>query len=253
MIPLAIPAGIAAVGSVISSIFAKKGQDAANAANRLEAQRNRDFQERMSGTAYQRAVKDMQAAGLNPALAYGQGGASAPSGSTAASQENAWAVPAANMSILAQTLANTQLTTAQAAKARAEAGVAGVEARYRPRVLDSEIGLRAASAAQASNLAAVADQQLYELQQTWEQRKHVPELEVVHKRLANLLESGTVAEKIRAAKLINRLSEARLPFEKGRGEVMDAVARVLSPYLSTAAEGSARLGELLDLLRNWIH
>lgn len=108
--------GAALIGGAVSYL----GGRSANKEGKKEAQRNRDFQERMSSTAHQRQVSDLRAAGLNPALAYGQGGASTPSGAVATFKDSA--TPAINSALQARRqTAELELIKTQTEAAQAQA------------------------------------------------------------------------------------------------------------------------------------
>lgn len=106
-------AAIPAIASIAGQLMASEGQSDANSSNQRIAQENsafnaeqavanrafnaeqaqisrdwssqeagyqRTFQANMANSAWQRGIADMQAAGLNPMLAYSQGGAATPAG-----------------------------------------------------------------------------------------------------------------------------------------------------------------------------
>lgn len=83
MLPAAITGGASLIGGALANRQNRQEAERARAFNAEQASMNRDFQERMSNTAYQRSVADMRAAGINPMLAYQKGGASTPGGSSA--------------------------------------------------------------------------------------------------------------------------------------------------------------------------
>lgn len=97
------PAAIGfATGGIGTGLMSLAGTALANRANKQAAQTQMDFQQDMSSTAYQRSMADMRAAGLNPMLAYSQGGASTPSGASYSSMD--YAQPAVSSALQARRL-----------------------------------------------------------------------------------------------------------------------------------------------------
>lgn len=68
------------IASLIGSGLSFLGGQSQNAASARSAQAQMDFQREMSDTSYQRQVRDLQAAGINPMLVTKLGGASTPPG-----------------------------------------------------------------------------------------------------------------------------------------------------------------------------
>lgn len=88
--------GYNTLSAIQQGIYNHIENNAAMQYNSAEALANRQFQEHMSSTAYQRAVEDMRKAGLNPILAYAQGGASTPGGAGATITGASMGMPASS-------------------------------------------------------------------------------------------------------------------------------------------------------------
>lgn len=110
----------AALGGAASLYTAVTG-GSQNQQNRAAAAKGRHWSKMMSDTSYQRSMADMRAAGLNPMLAYQQGGANSPGATTspvvnemekAASSTSQMGVLAAQVKNIAAQTKNTNVKTA---------------------------------------------------------------------------------------------------------------------------------------------
>lgn len=118
-------------GGAIAAAAGALGSMEQNAANRDMAREQMQFQQDMSGTAHQREVKDLAAAGLNPMLSSRYGGASTLAGATAVMGNSAQAADDAVTNSANRRLIDAQIKAAESQSAlnSANAAKAVVEAR----------------------------------------------------------------------------------------------------------------------------
>lgn len=128
------------LGSLAGAGLSYLGTSNTNAASAANVQQQEQYATQMSDTAYQRATADMKAAGLNPMLAYSQGGASSPTGSVAPVQ-NKLASAAAGVSNAVAAQAAVENTKADTVQKVASAQKMDAEAQtesFRPGLLQDQ-------------------------------------------------------------------------------------------------------------------
>lgn len=119
-----------AAEKVLPSFLGWYGQQQTNSAQMAQAQKQMDFQAEQTGSSYQRGVADMKAAGLNPMLAYSQGGAASGGGAqaTIGNEVGAGMSSAIQMAMtkqqLAQMAAQTENTQANTGKTEVDTRLA---------------------------------------------------------------------------------------------------------------------------------
>lgn len=117
----------------VSSALGYLGQERTNRQNIRMSREQMRFQERMSSSAYQRAMQDMRKAGLNPILAGQMGGASSPAGSLPNIGNSGAAAQAAAANAMSLATANEKLKQEKMnTKRLQELGLSPMEMQYTP-------------------------------------------------------------------------------------------------------------------------
>lgn len=219
-----IPAAASVAGALYGANKASQGQEDANKTNIKLGREQMAFQREMSNTSYQRGIKDMQAAGLNPMLAYSQGGASAPLGSMPQVQNAQGQTVAAVGTGVAS--ANAAMSTLQGFQAMEQSQAHTEQIKATTDKIESE------TLAHDLNTARAAA----ELQRTktetvlGEEGIRNARQEIIRRQRENQLGGATFEADVKRRKAESLLTELEIPKSKAEAEFHKNMGEV-NPYL----------------------
>lgn len=218
--------------AILDNLFAKNRQEDAQA-----------FSAQQYATRYQTQTEDMKKAGINPMLSVSSGAGSQPT-STAASPGSNFTQASLNKAQIENIRAQTELNSANAAKARVEAQVAE---RFGHPQAEAQYNVTMAQAGLTSQQIGKVDQEtrnvIAQIQNTKDENERIHATITYLKRQADMLNETTITEPVKrdllrqqAQKVINETGLTALDLQAAKD-------------LGNLGRETQQIKPLLDLLR----